>query len=172
VVGYGCTFFVTLSFDPGPAPASPTAAPQGNRPANPIAICESKLLLVEDNPVNQKLVLAILRKKGYRIDVANHGREAIEKIEAAEIPYVAVLMDVQMPVLDGLETTRHLRRDPRWTELPIIAMTAHAMTGDRERCLQAGMNGYISKPVQPAHLIATVEEFLNHQVTSHQVIAR
>ena len=172
VVGYGCTFFVTLSFYPGPAPASPTAAPQGgNRPANPIAICESKLLLVEDNHVNQKLVLAILRKKGYRIDVANHGREAIEKIEAAEIPYVAVLMDVQMPVLDGLETTRHLRRDSRWTKLPIIAMTAHAMTGDRERCLQAGMNGYISKPVQPAHLIATVEEFLNHQVTSHQVIA-
>jgi signal transduction histidine kinase/CheY-like chemotaxis protein len=173
LVGYGCTFFVTLSFDPGPAPASLPAAPlRGNRPPSPIAICESKLLLVEDNPVNQKLVLAILRKKGYHIDVANHGREAIEKIESAEIPYVAVLMDVQMPVLDGLETTRHLRRNPRWTELPIIAMTAHAMTGDRERCLQAGMNGYISKPVQPAHLIATVEEFLNHQVTSHQVIAR
>ena len=69
-------------------------------------------------------------------------------------------MDIQMPVLDGLETTRRLRRDPRWEKLPVVAMTAHAMTGDRERCLQAGMNGYLSKPVQPAHLIATVERHL------------
>ena len=124
----------------------------------------ARLLLVEDNPVNQKLVLAILRKKGYHIDVANHGREALQKIETAEIPYEVVLMDVQMPILDGLEATRLLRRDPRWEDLPIIAMTAHAMTGDRERCLEAGMNGYISKPVQPAHLVATVEQYLSDQV--------
>ena len=122
------------------------------------------MLLVEDNPVNQKLVLAILRKKGYHIDVANHGREALQKIETAETPYEVVLMDVQMPILDGLEATRLLRRDPRWGDLPIIAMTAHAMTGDRERCLEAGMNGYISKPVQPAHLVATVEQYLSDQV--------
>jgi CheY-like chemotaxis protein len=69
-------------------------------------------------------------------------------------------MDVQMPVLDGLEATRAIRRDPRWEKLPIIAMTAHAMNGDRERCLQAGMNAYISKPVQPAHLAATIEKHL------------
>jgi len=71
-----------------------------------------------------------------------------------------VLMDVQMPILDGLESTRIVRRNARWKDLPIIAMTAHAMIGDRERCLQAGMNGYISKPVQPAHLIATIEQQL------------
>ncbi len=65
-----------------------------------------------------------------------------------------------MPVLDGLETTRCIRRDPRWESIPIIAMTAHAMNGDRERCLQAGMNAYISKPVQPAHLISTIEKHL------------
>src|SRR5207245_10646437 len=69
-----------------------------------------------------------------------------------------VLMDVQMPVLDGLEATRNIRRNPRWEQLPIVAMTAHAMNGDRERCIQAGMNAYISKPVQPAHLIAMIEK--------------
>ena len=75
-------------------------------------------------------------------------------------PYDLVLMDVQMPVLDCLEATRIIRRNPSWDQLQIVAMTAHAMTGDRERCLQAGMNGYISKPVQPAHLIATIEKHL------------
>jgi two-component system sensor histidine kinase/response regulator len=108
--------------------------------------------------VNQKLALAILRKKGYRIEIAN--REAIEKLESSATPYNAVLMDVQMPVLDGLETTRRLRRDPRFREIPIIAMTAHAMSGDRERCLEAGMSGYISKPVHAAQLLAAVEEFV------------
>ena len=75
-------------------------------------------------------------------------------------PFDLVLMDVQMPVLDGLETTRLIRREAQWKDLPIIAMTAHAMNGDKERCLEAGMNGYISKPVHPAHLLSTVDEFL------------
>jgi CheY-like chemotaxis protein/HPt (histidine-containing phosphotransfer) domain-containing protein len=119
-------------------------------------------LLVEDNLVNQKVVMAILRKQGFNIDVANDGREALTKIEAGN--YHLVLMDIQMPVLDGLETTRAIRRDPRWQSLPIIAMTAHAMNGDRERCLQAGMNAYISKPVQPAHLISMVETHLTSRV--------
>jgi CheY-like chemotaxis protein len=118
----------------------------------------ARLLLAEDNLVNQKVVMAILKKKGYRIDVANDGREALEKLNAEK--YDLVLMDVQMPQLDGLETTRLIRRDGRWDRLPVIAMTAHAMNGDRERCLQSGMNAYISKPVQPAHLIATVKRHL------------
>jgi two-component system sensor histidine kinase/response regulator len=110
------------------------------------------------------VVLAMLRKKGYRIDIANDGQEALQKLESADDPYDLVLMDVQMPVLDGLEATRVLRRNPRWKQLPVVAMTAHAMTGDREKCLQAGMNGYISKPVQPAHLITTVEQHLAGEV--------
>jgi len=73
---------------------------------------------------------------------------------------VLVLMDVQMPELDGLEATRNIRRNPRWEQLSIVAMTAHAMNGDRERCIQAGMNAYISKPLQPAHLIAMIEKQL------------
>jgi CheY-like chemotaxis protein len=116
-------------------------------------------LVVEDNPVNQKVVTAVLRKRGFSIELANDGQEALGKLKNA-VPFDLVLMDVQMPVLDGLETTRLIRREAQWKELPIIAMTAHAMNGDKERCLEAGMNGYISKPVHPAHLLSTVDEFL------------
>jgi len=77
-----------------------------------------------------------------------------------------VLMDVQMPVLDGLEATRQIRANPRWANLPVLATTAHAMSGDRERCLEAGMNGYISKPVHPAHLLTTVNEHLHGVATA------
>ncbi len=158
-VGRGSTFCVTLPLEMAPA-AAPSAAPAAKnaRIEAPQPPATARLLLVEDNLVNQKVVLAILRKKGYHIDVANDGREALEKLEATR--YDLVLMDVQMPVLDGLEATRLIRREARWDRLPIIAMTAHAMNGDRERCLQSGMTGYISKPVQPAHLIATVERQL------------
>jgi CheY-like chemotaxis protein/HPt (histidine-containing phosphotransfer) domain-containing protein len=121
---------------------------------------QARLLLVEDNAVNQRVVLAMLRKKNYAIDVANNGQEALDKLEGAAEPYNLILMDVQMPVLDGLETTKAIRRNHNWDYLPIIAMTAHAMIGDRERCLQAGMNAYISKPVQQAGLIAVIEQQL------------
>ena len=122
------------------------------------------ILLVEDNVVNQKVVQAILRKYPYKIEVASNGQEAIDMLEQSKGIYDLVLMDVQMPVLDGLETTRLIRRNPRWQTLPIIAMTAHAMNGDRERCLQAGMSGYVSKPVQPTHLLATIEHHLTAMV--------
>ena len=81
----------------------------------------AKILVVEDNHVNQKVVTAILRKRGYYVDVANHGRQALEYLEL--LAYQLVLMDVQMPVLDGLETTRAIRRDPRFINLPVVAMT-------------------------------------------------
>jgi CheY-like chemotaxis protein/HPt (histidine-containing phosphotransfer) domain-containing protein len=166
-VDKGSTFSVTLPLDPAPVlEAAPELPARGEtRSAAGAPAAAARLLLVEDNVVNQKVVLAILRKKGYSIDVANDGQEGLAKLEAAfasngEPGYHLVLMDVQMPVLDGLEATRAIRRNPRWRRLPIVAMTAHAMNGDRERCLQAGMDGYISKPVQPAHLIATIEEHL------------
>jgi signal transduction histidine kinase/ActR/RegA family two-component response regulator len=155
-MGKGSTFFVTLQFEAAALAEAPVKAE--TQAAAPRA--SARLLLVEDNLVNQKVVLAMLRKRGYHIEIANDGREALEKLESAEPPYDLVLMDIQMPVLDGLETTRVLRRDPRWEKLPVVAMTAHAMTGDRERCLAAGMNGYISKPVQPALLITTLEHHL------------
>jgi signal transduction histidine kinase/CheY-like chemotaxis protein/HPt (histidine-containing phosphotransfer) domain-containing protein len=159
--GQGSTFVATLTCDAAPAEVRQAAAVNGNGASH--AAPEQSgahLLLVEDNLVNQKVVLAILRKKGYHIDVANHGREALNKLSVPGAVYHLVLMDVQMPVLDGLETTRSIRRDPLWESIPIIAMTAHAMNGDRERCLQVGMDAYISKPVQPAHLISTIEKHL------------
>ena len=159
-VGVGSTFTISLPYQvvPESAPSAVESAPMAEVPTADRARA-ARILLVEDNVVNQKVVLAVLRKKKYHIDVAGDGREALSLMDASE-PYDLLLMDVQMPILDGLETTRVIRKNPRWTSLPILAMTAHAMTGDRERCLQAGMNGYISKPIQPAHLIATITEAL------------
>lgn len=119
------------------------------------------ILLVEDNLINQKVVTSLLRKKGYHVDVANHGQEALDLL--ARQSYQLVLMDVQMPVLDGLEATHRIRSNPRLACLPIIAMTAHAMNGDRERCLAAGMNEYLAKPVDHKQLLALVEEYLSRQ---------
>ena len=157
--GRGSTFTVEIPFEIAPAQAPMVELRQEKVTAS-VASRQTRLLLVEDNAVNQRVVLAMLRKKEYKIDVANNGQEALDKLKSAAEPYSLILMDVQMPVLDGLETTRAIRRNPGWSHLPIIAMTAHAMIGDRERCLEAGMNGYISKPVQQAGLISVIEQFL------------
>ncbi len=116
------------------------------------------ILLVEDVPVNQKLVLQMLQRLGYRADVANNGHEAIAALRRQ--PYDVVLMDVQMPEMDGLEATRWIRRqDPTLLKDPyIIAMTAHAMQGDRELCLDAGMNDYLSKPIRLEGLVKALRQ--------------
>jgi len=158
-VGRGSTFTVEIPFETAPA-AEPTVEPRLEQRTAVAAAKQARLLLVEDNAVNQRVVLAMLRKKNYAIDVANNGQEALDKLERATETYNLILMDVQMPILDGLETTKAIRRNNNWDNLPIIAMTAHAMIGDRERCLQAGMNAYISKPVQQAGLIAVIEQYL------------
>jgi GAF domain-containing protein/DNA-binding response OmpR family regulator len=113
-----------------------------------------RILLAEDNPVNQKLALRLLERMGYRADVAENGQEAISAVE--ESNYDVILMDIQMPELDGLEATRRIRH--RWPgDRPrIVAMTANAMDGDREACLEAGMDDYISKPIAPEALQATL----------------
>ncbi|MBI3682141.1 MAG: response regulator [Acidobacteria bacterium] len=160
-VGRGSTFGILLPVSVCHAEA---AAEAEAVVLTPEISCEERkgappaILVVEDNHVNQKVVNAILRKHGYHVDVANHGREALEYLDL--LAYGLVLMDVQMPVLDGLETTRAIRRDPRFRNLPVVAMTAHAMSGDRERCLAAGMNGYVAKPLNPSLLLRVVEDFL------------
>ncbi len=118
-----------------------------------------RLLVAEDNAVNQKLALQMLRKMGYRADVAGNGLEVLDAL--ARQPYDVVLMDVQMPELDGLETTRRIRASNAASDhLPrIIAMTANAMQGDREACLDAGMDDYISKPIQVRELQAALERW-------------
>lgn len=160
-LGMGSTFRITLPSQVCQSDSSTenTVPALSKAPADPQSTHSMpSILVVEDNHVNQKVVTAILRKKGYQVDVANHGREALEFLEL--LSYGLVLMDVQMPVLDGLETTRMIRRDSRFVNLPVVAMTAHAMSGDRERCLAAGMNGYIAKPLNPASLLRVVEEHM------------
>lgn len=115
------------------------------------------VLVVEDNLVNQKILVAFLRKRGYQVDVAADGAEAVQRL--AEKRYSLVLMDLQMPVLDGFEATRLIRSLPQIADVPIVAVSAHALNGEPRRCLEAGMNGYLAKPVEPAELYAWVERF-------------
>jgi len=129
----------------------------------------SCILLAEDNPVNQKVAGRVLEKAGYRADVVNNGLEAVEALQTTH--YEIVLMDVQMPGMDGFEATRMIRdqkSDVLNHEVPIIAMTAHAMKGDRERCLEAGMDGYVSKPINARKLVDTIETFLEESPTAER----
>ena len=119
------------------------------------------ILVAEDNLINQKLILRILEKRGYLMDIANNGKEAVDKVFHQH--YDLVLMDIQMPEMDGLEATHLIRskeKETRSTQTPIVALTAHAMKGDRERFLQAGMNSYISKPIKQAELMETIEKLV------------
>jgi CheY-like chemotaxis protein len=136
---------------PSPAPASragDAATPLGER--HPL-----RILLAEDNAVNQKLALRLLSQMSYGAEVAGDGQQAIDALERDD--FDVVLMDVQMPELDGLEATRRIRA--RWPDRPlkIVAMTANAMAGDREACLAAGMDDYLSKPIRAAELTAALE---------------
>ena len=109
-----------------------------------------RLLLVEDNMVNQQLAIELLTSRGAEVDVASNGQEAVDLIQRKpDAHFDVVLMDLQMPVMDGYEATRLLRADSRFVDIPIIAMTAHAMEDERQRCLVLGMNGHISKPIEP-----------------------
>lgn len=119
-----------------------------------------KVLLVEDNQVNQRVASGILRKLMIDSVTVDNGAQALERLALADAgDFDAVLMDIEMPVLDGLEATRIIRQQPRFQHLPIIAMTAHAMVGDRERCLAAGMNEHIAKPVNPDALLRVLNQF-------------
>ena len=121
-----------------------------------------KILVAEDNLVNQKLAVRILDKAGHRVSVANSGREALEKL--SEEPFDLVLMDLQMPEMDGFAATAAIREHERKTgyHLPIVAMTAHAMKGDRERCLQEGMDEYLSKPIDAHQLVQLVARVMQN----------
>ena len=143
---------VTLLAPDGPAKSAAPSAPKPRMDAGMAERHPLRILLAEDNVVNQKLALRLLQQMGYRADVASNGIEAIECIERQ--PYDVVLMDVQMPEMDGLEASRRITA--RWQpgERPrIVAMTANAMQGDREECLAAGMDDYVTKPIRVDALV-------------------
>jgi CheY-like chemotaxis protein len=115
-----------------------------------------RILLAEDNVVNQKLVLRLLQQMGYRADLASNGLEAIDALKRQT--YDVVLMDVQMPEMDGLEATHHIRLSGEVTQPHIIGLTANAMQGDREMCIDAGMDDYITKPIRVRELVESLQK--------------
>lgn len=122
------------------------------------AIRGCRILLVEDNEINQEVAIGQLEDAELFVDLAENGAEAIRMVRENE--YDAVLMDMQMPVMDGIEATKVIRSEPRFEDLPIIAMTAAAMAADRDRCLEAGMNDHITKPIDPDRLLGTLIHWL------------
>lgn len=119
----------------------------------------ARVLLAEDNAINRQVANEILQSSGVSVEPAGDGLEAVEKLW--EGGYDAVLMDIQMPGMDGLKATRILREYARFDNLPIIAMTAHAMNGDREKSLSVGMQDYIAKPIEPSVLLSTLARWIH-----------
>ncbi|MBU3914698.1 response regulator, partial [bacterium] len=133
---------------------------QGIRGAN--------VLLVEDNEINQELASELLEEQGLRVTIANNGKEALQAVEKEE--FDVIFMDMQMPEMDGYECSILLRRDKRFNALPIIALTAHAMEGDREKCINAGMNDYVTKPIDPKKLYLALIKWTKPRKNEENII--
>ena len=157
--GVGSTFSVMLPWTPEPAEAvAPPAHEPVPVPRSGAVAGSRRLLLVDDNPGNQRVLADFLRARGFDVEQATSAAEGLDAARARRP--VLVLMDVQMPTVDGLAATRLMRQDPELRTLPIVALTSLAMKGDRERCLEAGMDDYLSKPVKLTELLATIERML------------
>ena len=143
--------------------------PREKHPVRTRAHRRLRILLAEDNAVNRELAVSLLRKRGHKVSVAVDGKEALAVLDAeGDAPFDLVLMDVQMPVMGGFEATEAIRKQERTTgrHLPIVAMTAHAMKEDRERCLAAGMDGYVSKPIKAEALWEAIESVTPERASS------
>jgi two-component system sensor histidine kinase/response regulator len=125
-------------------------------------IAGAKILLVEDNDVNQLVASKILSNAGFVVSIAGDGQKALDMVQGEE-SFDLVLMDVQMPIMDGLTATRHIR-EMGYNQLPIVAMTAHAMSNDRQLSLDAGMNDHVSKPINVAELLKTLVKWIAPKV--------
>jgi PAS domain S-box-containing protein len=153
--GKGSTFHFTVRF------ARPPPSEQAHdRPSHPVERLPSsprplRVLLAEDTPANQKLIVRLISKRGHAVQVAANGQEALDLVRQQD--FDVIVMDVQMPVMDGLQATTAIRNLDRKRNIPIIAMTAYAMKGDQDRCLEAGMDSYLSKPINAQELIQLVE---------------
>jgi signal transduction histidine kinase/HPt (histidine-containing phosphotransfer) domain-containing protein len=163
VVGHGSTFHFTVCVDVDHGPPAPTIpTPVDDLSTGPTIRRRLQILLVEDHPVNQRLVTCLLEKQGHAVVVVGNGHAALEAF--AQQAFDLILMDVQMPGMDGFEATAAIRaqEQARGTHIPIIALTAHAMKGDHERCLAAGMDGYVAKPIKAEYLATVIARFLGH----------
>jgi len=162
-----------VDFLVGEGAAQPHPIAQGQRPELSGELKKrsgAKVLLVEDNEINQEIAMEILGDIGLKVRVAGNGLEALAIL--AEESFDLVLMDLQMPEMDGYEATRRIREDARWGFLPIVAMTAHAMSGDRDRCLEAGMNDHLAKPIEVEDLYEALLRWLPLQAAEAQAASR
>jgi diguanylate cyclase (GGDEF)-like protein len=142
-----------------PAERPAQSAPQRGKTSKPV-------LVAEDNPVNQHIAEELLERMGLESRFTANGREALEMLQSDPTLFGLVLMDMRMPVMDGYDCTRTIRQDPRLAHLPVVAMTAHALNGDRERCLAAGANDYVSKPIDQTQFVRTVRRWLRMEPES------
>lgn len=155
IPGVGSTFWFSARF------GLPNPAQSETRPANPAelgALQGTRVLLVDDNEINQEIGAHLLRRAGIEVDLANDGQMALDMLKHRD--YQLVLMDLQMPVMDGLTATRLIRAQPRFAHLPVVALTANAMAGDKERCLAAGISDHIAKPIEPQELFKLLARWL------------
>ncbi len=179
----GCSAYLvkpvkqSLLFDTINAVASMGKAEEGSRKEvlfTRHSIAEMRLsnvhmLLVEDNPVNQKMAEAMLKKAGFHVDIAENGRKAVEALERKK--YDIIFMDIQMPEMDGFEATRAIRSMEKADKRNIIiAMTAHAMQGDREKCIKAGMDDYIAKPIDPKELFDIIKKWIKPKIEGDETV--
>ncbi|MBE9109231.1 GAF domain-containing protein [Nodosilinea sp. LEGE 07298] len=157
-VGVGSCFTFDLPYAKGMAttPISSPAIPSSTVATTPATA--PLILLAEDNEANISTIVSYLQAKGYRVDIAHNGQEAIDCLQ--HLTPDLILMDIQMPGMDGLEAIGHIRRDPRFNEVPIIALTSLAMPGDRDRCLAAGATEYLSKPVRLKQLVESIQTLI------------
>ena len=152
------TLFDTIMTIFGKEQAAPVAALGGRRTGAQVSLTGKRILLAEDNEINQLVAIEILQAEGMIVDVAGNGREALQMVKGRH--YDAVLMDIQMPEMDGFEATQLIREDRRFQRLPIIAMTAHAMVEERAKCLASGMNDHVAKPIDPDLLFAALAKWI------------
>ncbi len=155
-LGKGSSFFFTAIF----AIADNSSVIEKNviNPIQERPLCSGHILLVEDNHINQIIAEELLLSFGYTLEIANNGQEALDMLKVTK--FDIVLMDIQMPILDGLSATEAIRKNPDFAQLPIIAMSAHAMAGDKEKSLRSGMNEHITKPISPDILYTTVDYWI------------
>jgi signal transduction histidine kinase/CheY-like chemotaxis protein/HPt (histidine-containing phosphotransfer) domain-containing protein len=169
--GQGSEFFFTAVFGLGQLQPAAPALPGASRrltPEQQASLRGAQVLLVDDNEFNRQVAAELLATMGVEVTLASDGREALEQVRRR--PFDAVLMDLQMPGMDGYEATRQLRADPAFSGLPILAMTAHAMVPERARCKALGMNDYITKPCLPGDLFAALAEWIRPRTGADQAL--